>query len=226
MEIYIRNAFEKAVSGSDVTVFIDVFRASTTLAYLLSRGAEVLCAQDMRVVEQCRTLGYTLVSEVVSGGLDNSPSQSYRVGGADKLIQKTGNFTAAIFANLNFTKAITAAFVNVSTVAEYLHVHHFKHIDIVACGHFDECRTAIEDLSCAEMLGQMLSGIKPKQVPRLNEIMEKINKRRTGSFTFPKHYWRDLELALQCDTIPVVPVIQRLPTGLPGALTICRGGRC
>lgn len=210
MNVFIRNAFEKSPDNADITVFIDVFRASTTLAYLLKNaGAEIIGAENPVIVEKYKTEGYVVVSEVMGGGLDNSPSEAGSVGTGSKLIQKTGNFTAAVFGNFNFTKAISAAFVNIGAVAGYLTANRFESVDIVACGHFAERKQAIEDVSCAKMLRSMLSGERPSQLPYLDAISHKIERRKTGKFPFPAHYWKDLELALQCDAVPIVPLIRK-----------------
>lgn len=210
MKISVRNAFETSTANADVRVFIDVFRASSTLAHMLKKGnTEILGAKDPATVEKYKTEGYVVISEVMAGGLDNSPSQAISFGNGGKFIQKTGNFTAAVFANLNFTRAVSAAFVNIGAVCEYLIGNRFESVDVVACGHFDERVQAVEDSSCAEMLRLMLSGEKPRQLPYFNAILEKIEKRRSGRFQFPAHYWRDLELALQCDTASTVPVIRK-----------------
>lgn len=209
MKIFVRNAYEKTPQSAAITVFIDVFRASTALACMLKNGAEIVGAVNPKIVAEYKRRGFLVSSEVVRGGMDNSPFQAGGLKGAARVIQKTGNFTEAVFGNFGFEKAVSAAFVNISAIADYLVQNRFESVDIAACGHFEEKSPAIEDSSCAEMLRRILAGDRPAQVPYFSQIARKIEKRKTGNFSFPEHYWRDLEIALKCDSVPIVPIIKK-----------------
>ncbi|MDD4004616.1 MAG: 2-phosphosulfolactate phosphatase [Elusimicrobiaceae bacterium] len=212
MKISVRSAFEQPSAQSEATVFIDVFRAATTLCYLLRYGAgEVVGAQDAARISQYRKKGYILVSEIMAGGLDNSPSAILALKEPQgRFIHSTGNFTAAVFANPGFKTAIAAAFVNAGAAARYLLARRFGSVELVMCGYYKAGLPAVEDAACAQMLCRLLRAEAFSLASCLPEITRDIETRRKSGIAYPHAYWRDVELALRCDTAEVVPVIRRL----------------
>lgn len=205
-----RNAWETPALACEASVFIDVFRASTTLAYLLNAEvAEVLAVRDEAQVRELVPRGYRLVSEIMRDDLDNSPSQVLVLDlKGSRVILRTGNLTEAIFANLDTVRhAFVACFANMREVVSALSRHGFGSVDLVACSHYSEKLEAIEDVSCAEMLRLSLLGEQIVEPPFLDQIMQKVDQRRLRKDVFPDHYWKDIELALTCDSIRVVPEI-------------------
>jgi len=208
----IRNSYQPAVKEYDLTVFIDVFRASTTLLQIFRAGAtEVIGVNDKALITKYVESGYRLISEVFKGGIDNSPSLI-----ADenlnnvKVIQKTGNLTSAIFGNLNFRRAVIGCFNNIDMLAKYIKKEKFICVDIVAASHFDEKIEAIEDLSCAIMLENLLKNIMIKEYPFNDSIRKKIETRRNGLYKFPVHYWKDIEIALERNSIRLIPEVTKI----------------
>lgn len=77
MNIKIRNGFEDRTSNwiPEVSIVIDVFRASTTsLAILEKKPSEYLMANDLNLIQDLLKNSYRLVSEVYDLGVDNSPT--------------------------------------------------------------------------------------------------------------------------------------------------------
>ncbi|MBI5623799.1 MAG: 2-phosphosulfolactate phosphatase [Elusimicrobia bacterium] len=210
MIVTARNAWEASPFPPEASVFIDVFRASTTLVYLLNAEvAEVLAVRDIELVRELVPRGYRLISEIMRDDLDNSPSQ---VLGQDlkgsRVILRTGNLTEAIFSNLDsFRHAYVACFANARETVSTVSRRGFGSVEMIACSHFSERREAVEDLSCAEMLRSSFLGKELWVPPFLDQIMRKVEQRKTRKEVFPEHYWRDIELALTCNSICLVPEI-------------------
>ncbi len=79
----------------DVAVLFDIFRASTTLAALLSRQpAEIVATNDEKTARSLAAVGHVLISEVFRGGLDNSPTKVLAAELAGKkIVHKSTNMT-------------------------------------------------------------------------------------------------------------------------------------
>lgn len=217
LNVTIRNSYQSPAVKHDLTVFIDVFRASTTLLTLLKHGAgEVVGINDSALVRTYMSRGYLLVSEVINEGLDNSPSQVENHGvSGEKVVMKTGNLITAIFNNLHFEQAVVAGFANLDEVTGYIRQNGHRTIDIVAASHFEERYAALEDVSCAQTLADRLRGIPVNNTPLIREIHGRISrKRHTGVSGLPEHYWTDVEFALRMNTIPLVPEIIKLDDGV------------
>jgi len=209
MIIDIRNSYQPGAGEYDLTVFIDVFRASTTLLYIFRSGAlEVIGVNRRDVIDGYLEKGYRLVSEVYGDGIDNSPSliMNSSLAGV-RVLQKTGNLTTAIFNNLNFKKAIVAGFVNLDAAAEYIKGAKIERVEIVAASNFEEKKEDVEDISCATAIKSLIEGLPVGEYYRMDRIREKIGTRKSGTFQFPDNYWFDLELALERNTVPLVPEV-------------------
>lgn len=209
MEVIIRNSFEPSDKVSELAVFIDVFRGSTSIIYLLSGGAgEVLGIKDEKELKSALAAGYRLVSEVVKTGMDNSPGKILAAGPrGGKFVHKSGNLTEAVFANPGWERAMICGFVNLDAVAARIRADGVSSVTIIPAHHFAEKMKAVEDESCAVMLKELLSGAEVEEYPYYPEIEAKIRRRKSSGYPFPAHYWEDLRLALRRNTVPVVPEI-------------------
>lgn len=209
MEVEIRDSFEPSDKVSGLAVFIDVFRGSTSIICLLHKGArEVLGIRDEKVLKAAVAAGYRLVSEVVKTGLDNSPSSILAADhSGERFVHKSGNLTEAIFANPGWERALICGFVNLDAAAAWIRSSGASSVTIIPAHHFAEKKKAIEDESCAVMLKAILGGADVTEYPFYAEIEEKIRKRKSSGYPFPAHYWEDLRLALQRNTVPAVPEI-------------------
>ena len=217
MDIVIRQSFEAKVgAAADVTVFFDVFRASTTLAALVSRRpAEILSTNDFAKVEQMIAEGALLVSEVFAGGLDNSPSQilSADISAATKIVHKSTNLTTAIFAGMPAKRPLIGSFVNLSATAKHIISLGVQSIELVPAGHRNFNRQAIEDTLAAEAMRDLLSGSisKDEDAKRLATIRDHLAGVRARRPDLAAHYWEDAEIALSTDRFN--HVLQADPVG-------------
>ena len=160
MEVKIQDSFEPSAKISELAVFIDIFRASTSIICLLHRGArKVLGIRDEEELKAALAAGYRLVSEVVKTDMDNSPSRilaSDRSG--ERFAHKSGNLTEAVFANLGWKRAIICGFVNLDAVVAWIRSSGVSSVTIIPAQHFAEKKKAVEDESCAVMLKEILDG--------------------------------------------------------------------
>jgi phosphosulfolactate phosphohydrolase-like enzyme len=209
MKVYIRNSFEKSECQSELTVFIDILRASTTLLYLLkNRPKSILSFGSIEKLKghmEQKDGKCMLFSEQFNEYFDNSPSiaDNSNITG-ENVIHMSGNLTTSIFNNLDFKRAIIAGFVNINRVSQFITENKFHLVEIIASSHFHEKIEAVEDIACAKMLKMLLEGEITKEIPDKEKIDAKIGKRRNGIYEFPEHYWKDIELALEINTIPLL----------------------
>jgi phosphosulfolactate phosphohydrolase-like enzyme len=222
MRISIRQGFEPRTSRSDgrgeeaglsshalpdVSVFIDVVRAATTLAALLSRRPrEVLATNERAVVERLRGDGYLLVSEVFDGGYDNSPTQllTAPIDAATRVVHKSTNLTTMIFAGRPFVRAMVCGFANLGATAARVRALAPRHVEIVPSGH--RGKEAMEDTACAEMLAAALvstGGDGPAAIPGHARILAHFAELKRTRPEYPEHYWRDLDVAFSVDAFGV-----------------------
>ena len=218
MKVRVRNSWEKRREFAEISVFIDVFRASTTVVYLLKgKAEEVLSVNDEGLIEDYRRAGYITVSEVLKDSeYDNSPTKMRdNCHRNKKYILKTGNLTESIFANIEDTGiGLIGCFANIGSLTGYILGSGAESVDLIVCGHHEEKKEAIEDISCAELLGDMLMGHSDLEIPFMREIEEKIEKRKKMKDIFPPHYWFDLEMALRVSSSDIVPGIEVVTQGV------------
>jgi 2-phosphosulfolactate phosphatase len=207
-----------AVRCGAAVVVVDAFRASTTIAVLVSRGARVV---PVATVEQARSYtgadfraGERGSAKVAGFDFGNSPTE---VAGAEvppgsTVVLSTTNGTRVIEAARDAPAILIGAFVNASSLAgELIARTHGPHVVVVGCGW--EGRRASEDEAAAGAIlrhlqekGAELDGrarrvvdaylSRPTELLRNNAAARRL--RRLG-------YEEDLDLCLTEDVLPVVP---------------------
>ena len=202
MQIVIRNSYEPSPFGTntDVAIFCDVFRASTTLLTLAnSKAKDIYLTNDEETALNFVKKGAVLFSEVFKGGYDNSPTQVKTLDLNGKvIIHKSTNLTNAIFHHPGFARGYIGSFVNLTRVIQLLKHCAGKKVELIAASHFAKGTEAIEDVGCIALMSSYLeSGIKAP-IPKHSEILEKVKaKRARGSYS--DHYFTDVECALVVD---------------------------
>jgi 2-phosphosulfolactate phosphatase len=202
MQIVTRNSYEMSPFGkeTDIAIFCDIFRASTTLLTLANSGSkEIYLTNDEDTVSGFVKKGAILFSEVFKGGYDNSPTQVRSLDLTGKtVIHKSTNLTNAIFHHPGFAKGYIGGFVNLSCVIKFLKLCPPKKVELVAASHFAKGNEAVEDASCvALMASYMESGLKTS-IPMHKEILESVEAKRVRGKHSP-HYFTDVEYALTID---------------------------
>ncbi len=206
-----------AHSGSTVVV-VDAFRASTTIAVLVSKGARVVPVAsiahaysypgaDLRVGERGS-------AKVAGFDFGNSPTEilGAEVPAGSTVALSSTNGTRVVEAAIGAPAILTGAFVNAGALADELSGgHHGSQVVVVGCGW--EGRRASEDEAAAGAIIHRLE-------ERGAELDERARRVVEGYLTRPANllrnnsaarrlkrlgYDRDLDFCLAEDTVPVVP---------------------
>jgi phosphosulfolactate phosphohydrolase-like enzyme len=214
--VRIREAFAPSAGPADVRIFFDVFRASTTLLALLSRGAgRILSTNDEAAIRRYQADGYRLVSEVFAGGYDNSPTQVLAAPLAgSRIVHKSTNLTTAMFGVGLAERTFIGGFVNATRLVAYALGLGADTIELVPAGHFGKLKPALEDTACAELYQLGLTAALPPVSPRRAEIDAKVADLKERKVDTPAHYWADLDLALTHDALPYLAEVRPLGSGL------------
>jgi 2-phosphosulfolactate phosphatase len=206
-----------ARSGSAVVV-VDAFRASTTIALLVSRSARVA---PVATVEQARSYagadlraGERGSAKVAGFDFGNSPTEiaEAEVPPGSTVVLSTTNGTRVIEAARGASAILTGAFVNADSLAgELIAGVHGARVVVVGCGW--EGRRASEDEAAAGAILRRLQERGAELDERARRVVEAYLSRPTKRLRNNAAarrlkrlgYERDLDLCLAEDALPVVP---------------------
>jgi 2-phosphosulfolactate phosphatase len=206
-----------ARSGS-VVVVVDAFRASTTIAVLVSKDARVVpvasvegaasAEADFRIAERgsARVAGFDF---------GNSPTEIMGsvIPPGSTVALSTTNGTRIVEAARGARAVLTGAFVNAGVLAEDLAGGPYDGSEVVVVGCGWEGRRALEDEAAA---GAILYALRSRGVEldgRASRVVEgylsrsaKILRNNSAARRLKRlGYEEDLEFCLAEDTVPVVP---------------------
>lgn len=164
MDIRILQLIEGAKKAEGLTVVIDVFRAFTTACFIMNNSAEAI--YPVGKVETAFELkekipGCILVgerNEVIVPGFDfgNSPANIEHTDFSGKtVVHTTSAGTQGIVNAVNADEIITASFVNVYAVVNYIKKKNPDIVSIVCMGKA-AVEPAEEDTWCAEFIKSLL----------------------------------------------------------------------
>jgi len=170
MEIRLASLTSGAEAAVGTTVIIDVFRAFTTAAVALSRGAQRIVMVDS--LDNALALRSSGVGDYCIGERDstkppgfdfgNSPAELERAEVAGKtLIQTTSNGTAGINAAHGADRIYAGAFVTAEATVRAILRHAPAIVTLVAIGRRNGTIRADEDELCALYLRARLEGRQP-----------------------------------------------------------------
>ena len=206
-----------ARSGSAVVV-VDAFRASTTIAVLVSRGARVV---PVASVEHARSYagadlraGERGSAKVAGFDFGNSPTEivEAEVPPGSTVVLSTTNGTRVIEAARGAPAILTGAFVNASSLAaELIAGTYGPRVVVVGCGW--EGRRASEDEAAAGAILRRLQERGAELDGRARRVVEaylsrptKLLRNNAAAKRLKRlGYERDLDLCLAEDALPVVP---------------------
>ena len=207
-----------AARAGSVAVVVDAFRASTTIAVLVSKGARVVPVASVEEAASAETdfrIGERGSAKVAGFDFGNSPTEilGSEIPPGSSVALSTTNGTRVVEAARGASTIVTGAFVNAGILAEELAgvAHDGAEIVVVGCGW--EGRRASEDEAAAgailhrlhsrgaELDGRARSVVegyltRPVEALRNNSAARRL--KRLG-------YEGDLEFCLAEDTVPVVP---------------------
>ena len=224
MKIEILQLLEGARRAKGLTVIIDVFRAFTTEAMIMSQiPAKLLPVGDIQTALDYKAAhpGTLLCGEregAIIPGFDygNSPSQIEFANLAGKaVVHTTSAGTQGIVNATGADEILGGSLINAKAIACYIQKKQPKHVSLVCMGLAGVCPTE-EDTLCAEyirslLLGQPLADL-PERIAHLKETDGAKFFDPAQQSVFPQ---RDFEIATMADICPfVLRVVKDPETGL------------
>ena len=195
-----------------VAIVIDVFRATTTIAALLTAQANRvhILPNANEIKNYAQKEGYVCFSEVVPEGHDNSPLTALRTHlGLKEAVISTTSGTKAILAALHCDRVFTGAFVNMDALVNYIFASSFDHVSVLAAGYIPEDRELLEDSLCAKIFQRRLQGENVDEL-WVRQEMDKAIEIRKHRPQNPGQYSRyaDICFAKATGILDVVPEVQ------------------
>lgn len=225
-----RGARNAARSGASVVV-VDTFRASTTIAVLVSGGARVIPVASITEAATAGAdyrVGERGSAKVAGFDFGNSPTEILASGipEGSTVVLSTTNGTRVVRAAAGAPAILTGAFVNATALADDLSDGlHGLEVGVVGCGW--EGRRASEDEAAAGAILYRLGQRGAQLDERARRVVEGYRARPANALRNNSaarrlkrlHYETDLEFCLVEDSVPVVPRL------VNGAFVGFAGGR-
>ena len=205
-----------AAGAGAVVVVVDAFRASTTIAVLVSKGARVVPVASIEEAASAGTdfrIGERGSVKVAGFDFGNSPTEvlASKIPPGSTVALSTTNGTRIVEAAAGARAILTGAFVNAGSVARYLSdaTQDNREVIVIGCGW--EGRRASEDEAAAGAILHRLGS----RGAELDERARRVVGRYLSAGTLTDNsaarrlkrlgYERDLDFCLGEDTVPVVP---------------------
>jgi 2-phosphosulfolactate phosphatase len=222
--VHLVSLLEGARQSRGTTIVIDVFRAFTTAAVALSRGASgvILTAEPEEALAlRAAGLGSLCVGEV--GGMrppgfdyGNSPFELSTADVAGKtLIQSTRAGTVGVCAVPEDQPIFAAALVTAAATVRAVAMDDPAEATLVAMGLAGRVRTD-EDEMCALYMRALLRGRSPDPLAVATLVRESEEAQKYGDPAQPHFHAEDLEWALAIDAFDFAVEVKR-ERGLPTA---------
>jgi 2-phosphosulfolactate phosphatase len=207
-----------AAGAGAVVVVVDAFRASTTIAVLVSKGARVIPVASIAEAASSGTdfrIGERGSAKVAGFDFGNSPTEilASKIPPGSTVALSTTNGTRIVEAAAGARAILTGAFVNAESVARYLSdaSHGDAEVAVVGCGW--EGRRASEDEAAAGAILHRLGSLGAELDERARRVVGRYLSLSTSTLAANSAarrlkrlgYERDLEFCLAEDTVPVVP---------------------
>jgi 2-phosphosulfolactate phosphatase len=205
----------RAARAGSVVVVVDAFRASTTIAVLVSKGARVAPVASIEEAASARTdfrIGERGSTKVTGFDFGNSPTEilGSEIPPGSKIALSTTNGTRVVEAARGARTILTGAFVNAGILSEEL-AGGGAEVVVVGCGW--EGRRASEDEAAAGAILHRLRCRGAELDGRARRVVEGYLSRsamalRTNSAARRLRrlgYEEDIEFCLVEDAVPVVP---------------------
>jgi 2-phosphosulfolactate phosphatase len=212
-----RGARTAARAGS-VVVVVDAFRASTSIAVLVWKGARVFPVASIEEAASAGTdfrIGERGSAKVAGFDFGNSPTEilASEIPPDSTVALSTTNGTRIVEAAAGARAILTGAFVNAESLAHYLSdaTHDDAEVAVIGCGW--EGRRASEDEAAAGAILHRLESRGAELDERASRLVERYLSRSTSMLTDNSAarrlkrlgYGQDLAFCLAEDTVPVVP---------------------
>jgi 2-phosphosulfolactate phosphatase len=206
-----------AARAGSVVIVVDAFRASTTIAVLVSKGARVVPVASVEEASSAETdfrIGERGSAKVAGFDFGNSPTEilGSEVPPGSTLALSTTNGTRVVKAARGARAILAGAFVNAGILAEELAGETYDaEVVVVGCGW--EGRRASEDEAAAGAIlhrlrsrGAELDGRAKRVVEGyLSRSVRELRNNSAARRLKRLGYEGDIEFCLAQDTVPVVP---------------------
>jgi 2-phosphosulfolactate phosphatase len=207
-----------AARAGAVVVVVDAFRASTTIAVLVSKGARVLPVASVEEAASAETdfrIGERASAKVAGFDFGNSPTEilGCEIPPDSTVALSTTNGTRVVEAASGAKAILAGAFVNAGVLAERLSGGTYGDVEVAVVGCGWEGRRASEDEAAAGAIlyrlrsrGAELEGRAGRVVERYLSRPVRVSRNNSAAQRLKRlGYERDLEFCLAEDTVPVVP---------------------
>ena len=208
----------RAARAGAAVVVVDAFRASTTIAVLVSKGARVVpvtSVEEAACAETDFSIGERGSAKVAGFDFGNSPTEilGSEVPTGSTVALSTTNGTRVLEAARGARTILTGAFVNAGVLAEELAGESRYDTEVVVVGCGWEGRRASEDEAAAGAILHRLRSRGAELDGRARRVVEGYLSRPVGALRNNSAarrlkslgYERDIEFCLAEDTVPVVP---------------------
>jgi 2-phosphosulfolactate phosphatase len=208
----------RAARPRSVVVVVDAFRASTTIAVLVSKGARVVpvaSIEEAASAEADFRIGERGSAKVTGFDFGNSPTEilASEIPPDATVALSTTNGTRIVEAASGARAILTGAFVNAESLAEDLSDGTYDAAGVVVIGCGWEGRRASEDEAAAGAILRRLRSRGAELDERAGRIVERYLSRPANMLKGNNAarrlkrlgYERDLDFCLAEDTVPVVP---------------------
>jgi 2-phosphosulfolactate phosphatase len=208
----------RAARAGSVVVVVDAFRATTTIAVLVSKGARVVPVASIDAAAAAKTefrIGERGSAKVDGFDFGNSPTEilGSEITPGSKIALSTSNGTRVVEAARGAGTILTGAFVNAGILADELigGTHDGAEVVVVGCGW--EGRRASEDEAAAGAILHRLHSRGAELDERARRVVEGYLSRPVGALRNNSAarrlkrlgYEEDIEFCLTEDAVPVVP---------------------
>ena len=212
-----RGARSAARTGATVVV-VDAFRASTTIAVLVSKGARVFPVASIEGAASAGTdfrVGERGSAKVAGFDFGNSPTEvlASEIPPGSTVALSTTNGTRIVEAASGARAILAGAFVNAESLAHYLceAARDHQEVAVIGCG-WEGHRASEDEVAAGAILHRL--GLRGAELDeRAGRVVERYLSRPTSTLTGNSAarrlkrlgYERDLAFCLAEDTVPVVP---------------------
>jgi len=209
MEIVIDSLITGASKANGAVVIIDVFRAFTTAALAISRGAKniymVSDIEDAKVLRDKMGADYCVgeVDGKKPAGFDfgNSPYEIKQIELTNKsLVLSTRAGVVGVNSVEKSDVIMGASLVNAEATCRWLHRKAFEKVTIVAMGWAGKTRTD-EDEICAMYMRNLLEHRKTDHKSIKNMILASSHSAKFDDADLPWYHYQDRDIALDIDSI-------------------------
>jgi 2-phosphosulfolactate phosphatase len=208
----------RAARPRSVVVVVDAFRASTTIAVLVSKGARVVpvaSIEEAASAEADFRIGERGSAKVTGFDFGNSPTEilASEIPPDATVALSTTNGTRIVEAASGARAILTGAFVNAESLAEYLSDGTYDDAEVMLVGCGWEGRRASEDEAAAGAILHRLRSRGADLDERAARVVERylmsaasaLENNSAARRLKRLGYGQDLEFCLAEDTVPVVP---------------------